>query len=422
MPIGRSHILNGAEYPGSCIVHKDVEGAESGPNFLKKSGHVFYLRHIGRASEHLAVRRLSQFGGSPLGRDVLAAAERHGRPSPQKLFGDCASDPARPAGHHGILATEKTIRGFHATNLTPHVKVKVVSVPVSERLSNLISEIESVASADIDAAAARSRRSLGEALNQSMRRLRQCQSTEEIAAWLLDSTEPFCARAALFEVTAAGQVKAVAPLEGLEAPLSEAPALAHAIEERDTVASLGSAAEVSAPIAAALDLDPEARIYLFPIVIEDKAVAVLLASASESEPAANAALELLTNAAAGAAQFLSARPEPVIRQAPERLISIEGVDMQPQFRRQALVARARWFARAQVARLRLYHAPALDRGRAERDIYSLLRRQIDAARQAYLQDFLAVSPPIDDYLHRELVSLANGDANLLGPEYPGSLV
>ncbi len=297
-------------------------------------------------------------------------------------------------------------------------------MPISERLSNLISEIESAAGAEIDAAAARSRRSLGESLNQSMRRLRQCQSTEEIAAWLLDSSEPFRGRAALFEVTA-GVAKSVAPFEALEAPLAEAPALAHAIEERDTVASLGSPAEVSAPIAAALDLDPEGKVYLFPIVIEEKAVAVLLA-AEASEPIDTAALELLTNAAGGAAQILSAQllsaqPEPVIREAAQPLISIEGVDMRAQFRRQALMARARWFARAQVARLRLHHAPTLERGRAERNIYSPLRPQIEAARQAYLQDFLAVSPPIDDYLHRELVSLANGDTNLLGPEYPGSL-
>ena len=43
------------------------------------------------------------------------------------------------------------------------------------------------------------------------------------------------------------------------------------------------------------------------------------------------------------------------------------------------------------------------------------------ARGAYQQDFLAVSPVIADYLHRELLHLANDDASLLGPDYPGSM-
>ena len=90
-------------------------------------------------------------------------------------------------------------------------------------------------------------------------------------------------------------------------------------------------------------------------------------------------------------------------------------------RRQALEARARWFARTEVARMRLTNRKALEQGRVQRNIYSALRPQIEAARRTYRQDYLAVSPVIADYLHRELVSLAYDDANLLGPEYPGSL-
>jgi hypothetical protein len=302
---------------------------------------------------------------------------------------------------------------------------------ISERLSQLISEIEDVASAEIGAAALQARLWLSERLNQIMRRLRQCRSTDEIAVWLVDSSEAFCGQAALFEVVASG-VRGVRArgfpaeaesFDALEASLAEAPALSHAIEENDPVVALGSEAELSPRIARALALDPAAKVYLYPIAVEDKAVGVLCVTAGGHTAVDSASLELLTNAAAGAARILSSQPAPVVHRAPEApLVRIEGVELQPQFRRKALQARARWFARSQVARMRVFHSSALRRGRSERDIYSALRPQIEAARQAYYQDYLAVFPPIDDYLHRELVSLANDDANLLGPEYPGSLV
>jgi hypothetical protein len=94
----------------------------------------------------------------------------------------------------------------------------------------------------------------------------------------------------------------------------------------------------------------------------------------------------------------------------------------PNLEREALAARARWFARVEVARMRLFHGAAVERGRVGRNMYSALKEPIDAARHKYRQDFLAVSPAIADYLDRELIGLAHDDANLLGPEYPGSLV
>ena len=140
-------------------------------------------------------------------------------------------------------------------------------------------------------------------------------------------------------------------------------------------------------------------------------------------------MELLTGAAACAAQILAGKDSPGVRQAPEpELIAIQGVDMRAHvgatardIARQALEARARWFARTEVARMRLFRRKALELGRAQRNIYSALKPEIEAARQTYQQDYVEVSPGIADYLHRELVSLAHDDANLLGPEYPGSL-
>jgi hypothetical protein len=298
---------------------------------------------------------------------------------------------------------------------------------------------------EVEEAGIRSRRALGEELNQMMRRLRQCCSTEEVANWVLDSAAAFGGPAALFEVMGAKlrgvrsrgfPATGAEPFEELEVSSDEAPAFAHSIQERETVVAIGAEAEVSLRIANALPLAPGEKVYLFPMVIQEKVVAILYVT--EASPALTlglrdtptvdrAALELLAGAAAGAAQILAAKESAGVHQAPE-LIAIQGVDMRAHvgaaasdIPRQALEARARWFARTEVARMRLFRRKAVEQGRAQRNIYSALKPEIEAARRTYQQYYVEVSPGIADYLHRELVSLAHDDANLLGPEYPGSL-
>jgi hypothetical protein len=85
-------------------------------------------------------------------------------------------------------------------------------------------------------------------------------------------------------------------------------------------------------------------------------------------------------------------------------------------------AAAQRFAKVKVAEIQLYQAAAVKTGRAARDLYSALQPQIDAAREAFQNRFLTPGHHISDYLHVEMVrALANDDATLLGPEYPGPL-
>lgn len=84
--------------------------------------------------------------------------------------------------------------------------------------------------------------------------------------------------------------------------------------------------------------------------------------------------------------------------------------------------RARRFAKVKIAEIQLYQAPAVKTGRAARDLYGALKPQIDAARQAFAERFLSNGTRTADYLHSEFVrALANDDATLLGPGYPGPL-
>jgi hypothetical protein len=85
-------------------------------------------------------------------------------------------------------------------------------------------------------------------------------------------------------------------------------------------------------------------------------------------------------------------------------------------------SRALRFARVKVAEIQLYQASQVKSGRAARDLYGALGPHIDAARKAFRDRFLIPLNGVPDYLHQELVkTLANEDAVLLGPSYPGPL-
>jgi len=84
--------------------------------------------------------------------------------------------------------------------------------------------------------------------------------------------------------------------------------------------------------------------------------------------------------------------------------------------------KAQRFARVKVAEIRLYQASQVRSGRVASDLYGALKPQIDAAREAFREQFLTPMHGIPDYVHLELVkTLANDDAELLGPRYPGPM-
>ncbi len=84
---------------------------------------------------------------------------------------------------------------------------------------------------------------------------------------------------------------------------------------------------------------------------------------------------------------------------------------------------ARRFARLLVSEIKLYNEQKVSDGRAHGDLYERLREEIDRSRQMY--DKRADPRVMDryDYFHHELVgTLAEGDADKLGREYPGAQV
>jgi hypothetical protein len=84
---------------------------------------------------------------------------------------------------------------------------------------------------------------------------------------------------------------------------------------------------------------------------------------------------------------------------------------------------ARRFARLLVSEIKLYNEQKVTDGRAHGDLYVRLREEIDRSRQMY--DKRADPRVVGryDYFHHELVNtLAEGDADKLGRDYPGAQV
>jgi hypothetical protein len=300
-------------------------------------------------------------------------------------------------------------------------------------LAQLSSQVERL----FEEAHGRAKRELAEQINQAARRIGQAATREELGATLVDAAGAFAAAAALVRVE--GQAARGDCIRGvseetarafaaLEIPLASAPALAAAVESRDPVTALAAPAEVSAELAALVGQAAEERIQIFPLVAQEKVPALVCAWGN----VLGAALELLVQVAAGwiapardgatkeLVEIASAPAAPVEAEGTAKAEDPSEAGLSDEEERAHLCARR--FARVRVAEMRLQEAPAVQGGRAGRDLYAALRPQIDAAREAFRESFHAAWPGMTDYLHAELVrTLAHDDPELLGKNYPGPM-
>jgi len=319
------------------------------------------------------------------------------------------------------------------------------SAAPSPSLRKLFSELEQLFQTETQARVSTSvhtaEQVLAEHLNQSVRRLRQAAGFTEIAAVLCDAAAPFSNACAVFHVNenvvtgecARGTGNSAAarfPEVRFSAP--DAAAFAGAIESRELVVALCSAAEVSPALIELFAHAPDDKAYLFPLTVDQTTVGILYAAGVVG----SAALELLAQSASVILE---------VRQRPARAVSGDLVRIEPGRTHAApsappalppapdwdslspqdrnLHLRAQRFARVQVAEMRLYHSDAVKAGRARGDLYSALQEAIDSGREAFRQVFVLATPTMVDYFHRELLrTLANDNPAWLGEKYPGPLV
>lgn len=309
--------------------------------------------------------------------------------------------------------------------------------PLRQMLEGQLSQLSSEVERLFDEARGRARRELADQLNLAVRRIRQSHSVEELAETLADAAISFATGAAILRIAddaAHGEaIRGVAAEEtaaftSLEIPL--APALATAVESRDPVIAVTTAAEVSERLVSLASHSPDGRAYIYPLVVRDRVPALLYCWGS----AQGAALEMLAQVAAGVGESLTApeppkvepvplvtiapAPEPTPAAAPASASAWDALSPEDQ----AIHLRAQRFARVEVAEMRLNDAAAVQSGRTQRNIYGSLRSRIDAVRASFRQKFFAPCSNMVDYIHVELVrSLAHDDADLLGKDYPGPL-
>ena len=116
--------------------------------------------------------------------------------------------------------------------------------------------------------------------------------------------------------------------------------------------------------------------------------------------------------AAGAMVRSSAGEAPSVKTAWSELSRLE----------QEQHVRAQRAARVRIAEIRLYQSHEVEAGREQRNLYGVLREQIDAGRETFRKEHMEGCPSMVDYFHLEILqTLANDDDALLGPEYPGPL-
>ncbi|HYI97223.1 MAG TPA: hypothetical protein VEX68_27030 [Bryobacteraceae bacterium] len=260
-----------------------------------------------------------------------------------------------------------------------------------------------------------------EALNQTARRLRSSESKEEWIRTLLEAASPFCAKSAMFSVTSKGLSMGGHP----EVPLASAPAFGSAVESKDTVVAVGTPRELSQTISSLLGDASTKKIYLFPVVVRQNAVAVLYAEPGDGVPVDVSALELLTSIAAAS---IEATETVVVKSPSADLIRISGTapaspaptwtDLAKPEQERHL--RAQRFARNRVAEMLLHRVRQVRNGRESNNLYGALKEEIEAGREAFRREFIESCPSMVDYFHLELQrTLAKGNSRALGSDYPG---
>ena len=342
--------------------------------------------------------------------------------------------------HHTALADDLGAQfdremELKVADITATERERAANEQTSER-ERLEAEFTQTLSGERARAAEESRLRLSESLNQTLRRIRHTAAEHEALQLLLEDSPADRAVVLLIEnhqarLAAWRNVQLREEDEERPIELADAAALASCVETRDPVVALASPAEISSILSLALSSTiatepsgPPAKAYLFPITVRQITVAVMLASGDVTP----APIELLCEAVGMKLESFDVAPAINTVPAPSPFVNIAAA--QPPVTAwsnlsaelQALHLRAQRFARVRTAQIRISESDDLRKGTQQGDIYSALRKSIDAARQDYERSFMSQSPTMVDYLHLEIVrSLARENPDLMGQNYPGPI-
>jgi len=274
-------------------------------------------------------------------------------------------------------------------------------------------------------------------LNQLFRRFRQYEKEADWVRLVMEGARNYARQSALFALQGEtlklrGAVNIELSID-LTLEIKSVAAFNAVLRSKEPVTALRTYGEVGAALST-----PGKLAYLFPILNGSRVVAILFANAEESEvdqlelvaDMASSALERQNNSSMHSQIAVSssiqqpatvlAAPVPPVPQptAPERRLP-SWADLPADHR--ALHSEAARFARVTVAEMQLLKPVACRQAREQGELYVVLGKEIDKARETYRQQFM-ILPSMTDYFHKELVeTILEGDSKKLGADYPGEL-
>ncbi|HLA38377.1 MAG TPA: hypothetical protein VJ417_00190, partial [Candidatus Glassbacteria bacterium] len=311
-------------------------------------------------------------------------------------------------------------------------------------------------------------------LNQSVSHILQPASQTEILNVFLQSAAAFCGRCAIFVLRGNSfafwraknfSEEAASRARAITVAASQPGIFKELFDNQLAVSSSRSPESLPSGLYEALGDAAETAIYAFPILVQGRLVAALYADAgSVAGSVEPSALEVLAHVAglsletmvgrqaareapgATATHSPTAAAEGVVpaeraEQIQQKAAAVEPVSFEPASEVQAPAVepppdpaslpeedqdahrKAHRFARVAVQDLLSYHKDKIEEGRNNKNLYEILREDIEKTRENYQKRFGQTAACSYDYFHFELVvKLANNDLSALGARYPGPVM
>ncbi len=313
------------------------------------------------------------------------------------------------------------------------------------------------------------------ALNAALATMHERGTQAEILASMLDGMAQFSGRAALFVVRGAvaqgWQARGLAHNDGIKAfGVDPNGALARRAAESHAPVS-GSMEEFDTRMAAGLGAPVPPLAVVLPLIVRNKVAAFIYADAG-TEPSGSldtAAIEILVRAAASWIELSAVRkasglaqeapapvakaaaasaapagavagpsvpviaaPDPAVAEAvepsaaaaeratPALVVEVTSAKAAPAMTPEddEVHRKAKRFAKLLVEEIKLYNEPKVAEGRQKRDLYGLLKDDIEKSRASYDKRYGQTVAASADYFTQELIRiLANGNESLLGSNF-----
>jgi len=290
-------------------------------------------------------------------------------------------------------------------------------------------------------------------LNASISAIQESTGQADILKALLEGVAKFCSRSALFVVRgtalAGWQARGFSDENIRSVNIDGSKGLAaRAIQGRSRTSS--SAAEFDCSFVEHQGSPWDGNATVFPLVVKDKVAAILYCDSGRASgtPGDYSAVELLTRHACLWLEYAAVKrhlapgadvgtapattptavptasagvptPKPVPQTPPAASIPEPAIDNLPA-EVQELHQKARRFAKLLVDEIKLYNQAKVTEGKQNRDLYKLLREDIEKSRATYDKRYGSTPVARAKYFDSEVVrTLADNDRSLMGSDFPG---